>query len=895
MVPEGLQYASIPSLVSKIKGIGMNAIRLTWAVEMVDDILSQGHDVDIKTSFINVLGVSNGTKVYNAVMKNNPTFAPNISRLEVFDAIAAECAKQQVYVHLDNHVSKAGWCCDKNDGNGWFGNKFFDVTKWERALGYMANHGKSWPALRSMSLRNELRSTGSWVFNGEYVNWSNWYGNMTAGASAIHTANPDVLIFFSGLSYDSQLRPIFSNDGLGQNIDFDTSKFAYADKVILEVHDYDMDSNCTTKRGLLTENSFGALNATNPGVQKVFPLVMSEWGFEQSVAQYQGPYASCLRAFLPEQKGVPDMDEPWGLLDHEWKDWKCPECITKGLQPMIAATLDGTSSFQVSMHVKLVNDPSKEMCKCKRSRDAILGQSFLSQSSWPLVASNFVTMKSWSKAVRAKLGGSKKQAIAPVITSETNGPEQLDTLSETALQPHTNTGSALLTRLPAEVRLQIWEEVLGGNLFHLTGTTGPVKLQCFLCRNFSKDHDSCNLTITKNTRRHYHRCQGSQQEPCFFKCPEKPSYQPLSLLLTCRQIYREAVEVLYVANTFNIGDRETINAFASVTGAQSAKVQTVHVNIAMWRIHCELVWEQSGHAFDTWKSFWSDLGNTFKCLQHLRLDIFGSSIPPTRDLSQNDLQPLLVLHPLKSRSCRVEAYQKQSGQTIINNPRPLARDRERLSRPSRPTATQSCALLTGVPAEIRLRIWSYLLANNTFLIELLPGRLGSRLCYDCDTMDWQCWELGRGGDVASTSIVPFLHTCQQIYNEAIDLLYKTNTFEISDLSCLKYFVEGVPSQHLAMIPDLHVHWQVYVSRVPNSTSNWHGTWEMYWRIVFADLKGLREIALHLSNQNAMPPVSETFDLLTTRKDISGWTFWIERDHGVHSVIRGRKAPDAITA
>lgn len=50
---------------------------------MVDDILDGGHDVDIKTSFINVLGLSNGTSVYNAVMKNNPNFAPNISRLEV--------------------------------------------------------------------------------------------------------------------------------------------------------------------------------------------------------------------------------------------------------------------------------------------------------------------------------------------------------------------------------------------------------------------------------------------------------------------------------------------------------------------------------------------------------------------------------------------------------------------------------------------------------------------------------------------------------------------------------------------------------------------------------------------------------------------------------------------
>lgn len=50
---------------------------------MVDNILDNGGDVAIKTSFINVLGVQNGTKVFDQVMKNNPTFSPNITRLEV--------------------------------------------------------------------------------------------------------------------------------------------------------------------------------------------------------------------------------------------------------------------------------------------------------------------------------------------------------------------------------------------------------------------------------------------------------------------------------------------------------------------------------------------------------------------------------------------------------------------------------------------------------------------------------------------------------------------------------------------------------------------------------------------------------------------------------------------
>lgn len=74
-------------------------------------------------------------------MFSSPYFSPGLLLItQVFDAISQECAKQQIYVHLDNHVSKAGWCCAGNDGNAWFGDTSFDVKKWTRALGYMAEH-----------------------------------------------------------------------------------------------------------------------------------------------------------------------------------------------------------------------------------------------------------------------------------------------------------------------------------------------------------------------------------------------------------------------------------------------------------------------------------------------------------------------------------------------------------------------------------------------------------------------------------------------------------------------------------------------------------------------------------------------------------------------------------
>lgn len=141
MIPEGLQYQSIETIVSKIKSLGMNAIRLTYAIEMIDQIYTNGgKDIPIQTALSKALGATNGPKVLAQILAKNPQFNASTTRLQVFDAVAAECAKQQIYVHLDNHISKGMWCCSTGDGNSWWGDTYFSTTNWTRGLAYMANH-----------------------------------------------------------------------------------------------------------------------------------------------------------------------------------------------------------------------------------------------------------------------------------------------------------------------------------------------------------------------------------------------------------------------------------------------------------------------------------------------------------------------------------------------------------------------------------------------------------------------------------------------------------------------------------------------------------------------------------------------------------------------------------
>ncbi|KAL8658760.1 MAG: hypothetical protein Q9226_000785 [Calogaya cf. arnoldii] len=233
-------------------------------------------------------------------------------------------------------------------------------------------------------------------------------------------------------------------------------------------------------------------------------------------------------------------------------------------------------------------------------------------------------------------------------------------------QPDAVAISPLLERLPLEIRLQIWEEVLGGNLFHMTADP-PQQIplleyfeSCdgrdgwrrqtqhfgrYICRKFSTD-------IASTEKASYPRCQGSQAEPCFFMGPEVAPFRfkPMSLLLTCRQIYNEAVGLLYSTNTFNFDYEGVLSHFLSLYARRHVKhIRNVHVNSSMWRIvEPEIDPHYSAAALSARGEHWPELWPLlleFENLQHVRLDIYGTS---KCRLQAEDLEPVRQLRGLKT-------------------------------------------------------------------------------------------------------------------------------------------------------------------------------------------------------------------------------------------------------
>lgn len=200
----------------------------------------------------------------------------------------------------------------------------------------MANHAKSWPALTSMSLRNELRYTDSSTTANATYGWPDWYANVVPAANGINAANSIPLIFFSGLRYDTDLSPVTAGSDLGNGSKFLLGNFSYADKIVFELHNYDSSTtSCSEISSALYDGGYNAMDtSTNTTAVNIAPVVLTEFGFAQDNVTYTKPYSTCIEEYLTTlaggaggwmqwviagsyyiRSGVQDQDETWGMIN----------------------------------------------------------------------------------------------------------------------------------------------------------------------------------------------------------------------------------------------------------------------------------------------------------------------------------------------------------------------------------------------------------------------------------------------------------------------------------------------------------------------------------------------------------------------------------------------------
>ncbi|GAA0151030.1 hypothetical protein LIER_09838 [Lithospermum erythrorhizon] len=315
MIAEGLEKKPLSYIVKEIVSMGFNCVRFTYATYM---FTRHGYsNLSVRES-LNKFSLNDAK---NGFAKNNPEFL-DMSVVDVHKSVVDELGKNNVMVILDNHVSKPGWCCNKYDGNGFFGDQFFDPQEWIQGWKTAATRYKGNSNVVAMSMRNELR--------GPRENENDWYKYMEECATTIHEANSNVLIIFSGLSFDTNLR-FLKTRPVTVNI---------PNKLVYEYHWYSFgedntwvtntNARCAQRTQAAIYNSLFLLTQENP-----VPLFLSEFGLDlRGGNEKENRYFTCLLATLVEldidwalwtlqgsyilREGMVELDEVYGTFDFNW-------------------------------------------------------------------------------------------------------------------------------------------------------------------------------------------------------------------------------------------------------------------------------------------------------------------------------------------------------------------------------------------------------------------------------------------------------------------------------------------------------------------------------------------------------------------------------------------------
>ena len=176
-VAGGLDHAPLETIVEQIRAIGVNSVRLPWANETLE------HDPAPPAYAISA----------------NPQFKGKHA-MEIMDAVIAALARAHIMVILDNHVSRADWCCSESDGNGLWYSDEYPETKWLADWETMARRYRKQPWVVGADLRNELRNGATW---GGADPKHDWHSAAERGGKAVLAANPRLLIMVEGPEYST--------------------------------------------------------------------------------------------------------------------------------------------------------------------------------------------------------------------------------------------------------------------------------------------------------------------------------------------------------------------------------------------------------------------------------------------------------------------------------------------------------------------------------------------------------------------------------------------------------------------------------------------------------------------------------------------------------------------
>uniref|UniRef100_A0A7N0TEU3 Glycoside hydrolase family 5 domain-containing protein n=1 Tax=Kalanchoe fedtschenkoi TaxID=63787 RepID=A0A7N0TEU3_KALFE len=362
LLAEGLSKQPLDAVSKKIVDMGFNCVRLTWPLFLVTN--ESLASMTVRQSFKG-LGLLESIAGLQA---NNPAIL-DLPLIQAYKAVVANLGQNNIMVVLDNHISKPGWCCSNTDGNGFFGDKYFDPDLWVQGLTLMATMSNNFSNVIGMSLRNELR--------GPKQNANDWFRYMQRGAEAVHSSNPNLLVILSGLDYDKDFSFLQKTP---LNVTF-------SNKIVFEIHWYAFSDGSSWASGNPNDVCGRVVSSVmrRAGflLDKGYPLFVSEFGVDlRGTNVNDNRYLGCFMGLAAEldldfalwtlvgsyylRQGTIGLDEVYGVLSWNWCNLR--NSTFSDIISSIQAPFQGPGLAEVTPY-KIIYHPSTGKC--------LIGDSFL--------------------------------------------------------------------------------------------------------------------------------------------------------------------------------------------------------------------------------------------------------------------------------------------------------------------------------------------------------------------------------------------------------------------------------------------------------------------------------------------------------------------------------------
>lgn len=279
-VAGGLDHAPLETVVHEIKSMGFNSVRLPWANETLE----------------------RNPLIPDYAIRANPQFRAKRA-MEVMDAVVNALSLAQIMVILDNHVSRADWCCKDDDGNGLWYNAEYPESAWLADWMTIVRRYRKQPWVVGVDLRNELRSGAAWGGNNKKLDW---HAAAERGGNAVLAVNPKLLVMVEG--------PQYSTDFTG------AAELPVAlttpNRVVYSPHAYSLSGEHAPKSYYELQQGFdqraGFLLQAKPAI----PLWIGEFGTCQTLTPCDGDAkGNWIRWFVRYVKEHPDLSWSYWALN----------------------------------------------------------------------------------------------------------------------------------------------------------------------------------------------------------------------------------------------------------------------------------------------------------------------------------------------------------------------------------------------------------------------------------------------------------------------------------------------------------------------------------------------------------------------------------------------------